>query len=633
MRSLLWENTRRDFPLNDYYVNLKLQETDNFGSPIGEILDVKDIFREVDDGHTRILVCGDPGSGKTTLCKKIAYDWAVDNPSNNYLSHFDFVALLRLSEEYKSIEDAILAVFWEMSQPGVNKTIKYENLNILIILDGYNEDYYRLDRTKYFLNSSFDIFRKLTIIVTSRPGRAEAIRESMNYRFHLKGFSLLQQEEYAKLVFKQDVDKTQTFLKILENEFYFSLSKRPLFSHMLCCLHKSNRLENVQRKTDLYIYIMQLITNRSKRKLEKNFEVLIGKHFPLEENLVRLGKLIYEKNTNRKVRFYPFDKKQKFTFDELNECVDARKNIINYGLDFLVDCFDIDDNPYVDCVHETIKEFFVALYLYKNPEVPFLNVTSDSTVPCVTEFTTDHNFIIFYFGLFGDEKIPKTCFNNLEKVVFSLDLSIMIYNEIDNEEDKKVFSNTVKKYEYSNNSRINNSDWMIPSHFSQIYFIVDICEPTNCYEDSFQSLNKLHDRVSHSCQLEIFIFLKIGEEFLRPKDTRTMENNWKKMENIRDTFIKNTWNKFKIYFRGIVEVPFVIDQIEQRSRLNTFPAHLLKAFNCVTAEIFVDDVNELTYELVKLKFSTEDDTEENCLLLKKDLFESMRHYIKLFPDF
>ncbi|XP_023210016.1 uncharacterized protein LOC111612955 [Centruroides sculpturatus] len=632
MRSFLWKNKRRDFPLNDYYVNLKLQETDNFGSSIGEILDIKDIFKEVNDGQTIILVCGNPGSGKTTLCKKIAYDWAVDNPSNNYLSHFDFVAFLTLRElQYKSVENAILEVFWGTSyQPEITKKILKANLNILIILDELCEDYVYLHTNgcENFLNNFFGIFRKLTIIVTSHPRCAEEIRESVNFRFHLKGFSPEQQEEYAKLVFKQDVDKTQRFLKILENEFYFFLSKRPLFLHMLCCMHRINQLENIHRKTDLYIYIMQLITNRSKRKLEKNFQVPIEKYFSFEGVLVTLGKLIYEKNSVKKVRFYPFDKEQKLTFDELN-----RNNIIDCDLDFLTYCFDIDDNPYFDFVHETIKEFLVALYLYENPELPFLNVTSDSTVPFVTEFTTDHNFLIFYFGLFRNDKIPETCFNNLKKVVFSLDLSIIIYNEIVNEEDKTLFSSTIKKYVYSNNLRINNTDWMIPIGFFQIYFIVDICDPPNTNEDMFESLNKLHDKVSHYTKVEILIFMKIGKEFLRPNDTRTMENNWKKMENIRDIVIKNTWNKFKIYFRGIVQDPFVIDQIEEGSRLNAFPAYLLKHFSCVEnpAEILVYGVNQLSYELVRLKF-TKDNTEDNCLLLKKDLFESMQDYIKLYPS-
>ncbi|XP_023210013.1 uncharacterized protein LOC111612953 [Centruroides sculpturatus] len=633
MRSLLWENKSRDFPLKDYYVNLKLQETHNFSvSPIGDILDIKDIFKEVDDGHTSILVCGDPGSGKTTLCKKIAYDWAVDNSSNNYISHFDIVAVLTLTEleSYKKLEDAVLEDIFETSEPEMKKKIRRANLNVLIILDEY-DGVTSFDRTKNFLRKgSFGIFRKLTIIVTSRLHSAEEIREFVNFRFYLQEFTPEQQEEYAKLVFKQNVGKTQTLLILLRNEFYLSLSKYPLFLHMLCCFHSTNRLENIQRKTDLYIYIMQLITNRSKKKLEINFEVPIGKHFPLEEILVRLGKLIFEKNTNELL--YPFGKKQKITIDELNKYVDDRHKIFCNGLDFLSHCFDIDGNFCFDCIHETIEEFLVALYLYKNPEVPFLNVTRDCSIPRVTEFTT-HNFITFYFGLFRNERIPESCFNHLDNVVLSLDLSIIIYNEIFNEEDKKIFSNTIKMYHNSCNSCIGFSVRTIPSDFSQIYTIVDIEESSDV---TFRKLNKLHIRVSQCSQVEIFIFLKIRENFLRPKGTTALKYDWKIMENIRDILSKNSWKNFEIYICGIFQASFLIAcDIENKSRLITFPAYLLKAFSCVEnpAEIVFDDSNlNTSYKLVKLKFTTEDDTEDNSLILKKNLFQIIQPYIKLFHN-
>ncbi|XP_023210015.1 uncharacterized protein LOC111612954 [Centruroides sculpturatus] len=633
MRSFLWENKSRDFPLKDYYINLKLQETDNFGSPIGEILDIKDIFREVDDGHTSILVCGDPGYGKTTLCKKIAYDWAVDDPSNNYLSHFDIVALLTLTEleSDKKLEDAVLEDIFETSEPEMKKKLRRENSNVLIILDEY-DGINSFDRTKNFLRKgSFGIFLKLTIIVTSRLHPAEGIREYMNFRFHLQEFSSEQKEEYAKLVLKQNIDKTQPLLKILENEFYISLSKSPLFLHMLCCFH--NTLGDIRRyKTDMYIYIMQLITNRSKRKLEINPSVLIGKYFALEDILVKLGNLIYEKNTNKKALFYPFDKKQKFTSDDLNKYFSDLNQIFGHGLDFLSYSFDNHNNFYFDFVHESIKEFLVVLYLYKNPEVPFLNVTKLFAISRDIEFRIHHNFITFYFGLFRKENIPETCFNNLEKVVFSLDVSILIYNEIFNEEDKKRFSNTIKTCENSYNPRIDYSVWDIPPKFSQIYLIIDIYESTDV---TLQKLKRLDNRVRHSSQVEIFIFMGITEEFLRPKDLKALKNDWKKMENIRNILSKSKWNKFKIFLCGIYQVPLIIRRrITEGSRVITFPAYFLKAFSCVenAAQILVDDSKKLSYELVRLKFTTEDDTEGNFLLLYKDLFESLQPYIKLFPD-
>ncbi|XP_023243564.1 uncharacterized protein LOC111641607 isoform X1 [Centruroides sculpturatus] len=93
MRSFLWEGKRNDFPLKDYFVELTIEKADLFGKKSGDKVNLCEIFSNQVDEHQTILVTGHPGYGKTTLCRKIAYDWA----STDYLQRFDLTACIILT--------------------------------------------------------------------------------------------------------------------------------------------------------------------------------------------------------------------------------------------------------------------------------------------------------------------------------------------------------------------------------------------------------------------------------------------------------------------------------------------------------------------------------------------------------
>ncbi|XP_067134619.1 NACHT, LRR and PYD domains-containing protein 9-like [Centruroides vittatus] len=155
MRSFLWEGKRNDFPLKDYFVELTVEKADLFGKKRGDKISLNEIFSTEEGGHQTILVTGDPGYGKTTLCKKIVYDWA----STNYLQHFHltFIVVLRQLND-RSVKDVLLNETHGDSSMDNDWKFQDKEMNILIILDGFDEIVVKSKILKFIREESFRYF-------------------------------------------------------------------------------------------------------------------------------------------------------------------------------------------------------------------------------------------------------------------------------------------------------------------------------------------------------------------------------------------------------------------------------------------------------------------------------------------
>ena len=90
------------------------------------------------DRHT-ILIEGIPGSGKSTMCDRIAYQWAQDETDIVHLKEFKLVILVKLSL-IKDTDDTIFDYIKRVLLPGISNIetmIKREH--VLFILDGFDE--------------------------------------------------------------------------------------------------------------------------------------------------------------------------------------------------------------------------------------------------------------------------------------------------------------------------------------------------------------------------------------------------------------------------------------------------------------------------------------------------------------
>ncbi|XP_067134597.1 NLR family CARD domain-containing protein 4-like [Centruroides vittatus] len=401
MRSFLWEGKRNDFPLKDHFVELTVQKADLFGNKIGEKISLNEIFAVVQDGHQTILVTGVPGSGKSTLCKKIAYDWA----STDYLRHFQltFIVILRELGD-KSVKDALLDDIHELTDK--NLKLQDKKRNVLVILDGFDEIVDKSKIIKFIREESFDISRTMTILVTSRPEAAEEIREEMKMRISIKGFSPVYQEKYIQLMFTEDESKARELIFALrENDFYREIAKCPLMLHMLCCLHQNGEMVKLETMADLYIKIYSLITERYMRKTNQKGKFKKRKYFVGEDLLMKLTRLewnIKGITSQDLVCLFPNEDEHNFvtgldilTLNSFSEC----DNIIRYSF-----------------VHRTYGEFLTAFSIYCG-YISF-------------PYSVNQIELLFLMGLYKDRPWPKKFLTYLDKDMFDPYFMLLAHKEI-----------------------------------------------------------------------------------------------------------------------------------------------------------------------------------------------------------
>lgn len=371
---------------------------------------------------------GDPGYGKSTLCKKISYDWGEDDKTNDYLSHFDFVVVIVLRElKEKSVINAVLEKISNSdddSYSTIKKQLRREKFNFLVILDGFDEAFDKNSVINFIKNDSVEISKNITILVTSRPYVAEEIREYVTDRFFIVGFSPEQKRKYIELVIKEDMEMKNHLLNLVNTQvFYSQLGECPLMLHTLCCLPATKYLKKINTKTDLYVRIFCLIIKRYRKKKDVEHNLKKGKIFYGEDVLTKLGELLHEKKCNMQ---FPDDFEIFITNEDLKRkfCIQQEYEFI-VSLDILSICFEKNDVVYFDTLHKTFRDFLIDLYIYSwSISIPQLEETG---------------FSFFLFGLFNNEVFPENFIKYIRNFIFSRRLWYESYKEIKDEENKELF--------------------------------------------------------------------------------------------------------------------------------------------------------------------------------------------------
>ena len=282
------------FPwLRDYYVDmnklyteltLEKIENDLFGAGQRTLHGYKEMFDSV--GRDKILTKGDPGMGKTTLSKKIGFDW-----TREIFKMFTviFFVQLRLVKPDEPIENVILQQHPELkglqvSAKNVRSMLERFGDRCLVILDGLdehglgqNEDVLKLIKNEILLDCG--------IVVSSRPHSVNEVEQHFPTIISVDGFTKQEAVKFVSNFFtvKKKVNKILNF-KPSDSRENFPVHKCPILLSILCLLVKEKEINLSETSTtvgDLYLLMVQCLykkfINRKRMQFVKSNFVTIMK--------------------------------------------------------------------------------------------------------------------------------------------------------------------------------------------------------------------------------------------------------------------------------------------------------------------------------------------------------------------
>ena len=371
-RPLLWSEGTK-LQLEKVYTKLKLRVVSKEEAEGSEI-DVDDIFRSSEeDNDPLVLVEGSPGIGKTTLCLKLAHDWANGAMPHNFPS-FKLVFLLKCRDMKGDIVEDIFEQLLPEDLKEKAKEVLFnfvEDYNnqkqILFILDGVDELPGNLeDHVNKVLGR-----KKLPFCYVLATTRQEkGIHTKDQFKFYLclaiEGFSEENSFAYIRKHFRnigtEHSSKGERLIEEIQlNPLLGDLQSNPLNLLLLCFVYEDHEGSLPSSITELYQTIVRCLLRRycAKEKLkapEKDDD--LDKQFEIA--ILAVGELAWKCLLNDRLSFYE---------DELEELERSNENIVarRLGLVYKEESLKrLKPRHTYIFLHKTFQEYLAASYIAHN---------------------------------------------------------------------------------------------------------------------------------------------------------------------------------------------------------------------------------------------------------------------------
>ena len=348
----------------------------------------------------KVLVEGDAGIGKTTLCTSVSEDWA----NGKLFEEFELVFLLPLRHK-KVASIGSLSELIKPLHPSASVCSSVTNYleekggeNVLIIADGWDElGKFEISNESFLHDLLFgEILPFASVVLTSRPSASAPLHQMPCFDRFIKicGFNKDNIREYIQSEFSSDQAKACHLVKQLEgNPLIESVCSVPLNCVIVCYLWHTLEEALPSTMTELYTKIILNVILRNIRKMDAFKNVLNLPNFDaLPEGLQQSWMLL--------CRFA-------FQAIEKNQLVFSEEELVTFfpqglALDESILCFGLlQSTELIGCgvsfhfLHKTFQEYLAALHLVKQPLDTQLEVFQSEL------FMLSHYSIVcrFFFGI------------------------------------------------------------------------------------------------------------------------------------------------------------------------------------------------------------------------------------------
>ena len=380
----------------------------------------------------KVIVEGNPGIGKTTLCTMLTEEWA----KGENLTQFDCVLLLPLRERSVSTATTLPQLFKLLHSSERIRTSVIEELEeregegVLIIADGWDElDSSHNSKGSFLYNLFFGcILPFACVLLTSRPSASAPLHDlpTVDRLVEVVGLNEENVKQYIESEFEKCPEKASSLIEQLENNPAIqSVCSVPLNCVIICNLWHTLDQKLPSTLTELYIKIILNVILRDikKRGLTvlslENFD-LIPDH--LQEKFWLICKFAYESLLRDQIVFLE---------NELNsffpEVVDSRDQFLCFGLlQVARSLLPIGQGLSFHFAHLAIQEFLAALHFATQPTEEKLKVFEANA-----RNSRLINLWIFFFGLGYHQRFCSRRIVHFDEELFDQFMSAQVRNHPD----------------------------------------------------------------------------------------------------------------------------------------------------------------------------------------------------------
>ncbi|XP_068751375.1 uncharacterized protein [Montipora capricornis] len=363
---LLWSKAMK-LHLDEVYTRLKIvSRPKRIVHPASLEIDLGNIF-SCEGDVSMALAEGSPGIGKTTLCLKLAYDWANESMPSTF-PKFKLVLLLKCRDLDGDIMEAISE---QLLPDDIAVKTKEGLLNfitdlvnqkrILIILDGLDE---LPEKSQHHVSKLLkrSILPFCYVLTTTRQEKGIEARKQFAFDIcvQIEGFTEEDSFEYIRKHFKNiDPSKGERLIEeTKENTFLHALQKNPLNLLLLCVVYEDHEGKLPSSRTNLYQIIVRCLL---RRYCEKNSVKACEEDSDLEKqfeaNILVLGELAWECLLNDR---HSFREDELTKFERSDD-----KLVVRYlGLVFKEESLKrLKPNHEYFFLHKSFQEYMAAFYI------------------------------------------------------------------------------------------------------------------------------------------------------------------------------------------------------------------------------------------------------------------------------